>query len=111
MIKPGDQAPEFELPDQDGSAVKLADFRGQRVVLYFYPKADTRGANCGIRLMALDRAEGAPSFALADQDGHAVRCRSCDGRAVGTFRTAIRIGAKPTRRARPGRASASATRM
>jgi peroxiredoxin Q/BCP len=36
-------APGFELPDQDGRAVKLSDYRGQRVVLYFYPKADTTG--------------------------------------------------------------------
>ena len=43
MIEPGEQAPDFELPDQEGRAVKLSDFRGQRVVLYFYPKADTPG--------------------------------------------------------------------
>lgn len=41
MIEPGDAAPDFELPDQDGRAVKLSDFRGQLAVLYFYPKADT----------------------------------------------------------------------
>jgi thioredoxin-dependent peroxiredoxin len=52
VIQPSDQAPDFELPDQDGRAVKLADFRGQRVVLYFYPKADTPGCTtqaCGVR--------------------------------------------------------------
>ncbi|MEA2314889.1 MAG: thioredoxin-dependent peroxiredoxin [Solirubrobacteraceae bacterium] len=52
MIEPGDQAPDFELPDQDGRAVKLADFRGTPVVLYFYPKADTPGCTtqaCGVR--------------------------------------------------------------
>ena len=49
MTEPGAQAPDFELPDQDGRVVKLSDFRGQRVVVYFYPKADTRGSNCGIR--------------------------------------------------------------
>jgi len=52
MIEQGDQAPDFELPDQDGRAVKLSDFRGQRVVLYFYPKADTPGCTtqaCGVR--------------------------------------------------------------
>ncbi|HEX4437741.1 MAG TPA: redoxin domain-containing protein [Solirubrobacteraceae bacterium] len=41
MIEPGQHAPDFELPDQDGRAVKLSDFAGQMVVLYFYPKADT----------------------------------------------------------------------
>jgi thioredoxin-dependent peroxiredoxin len=48
----GDSAPDFELPDQDGETVRLSDLRGQRVVLYFYPKADTPGCTtqaCGVR--------------------------------------------------------------
>jgi peroxiredoxin Q/BCP len=52
MIETGDRAPDFELPDQDGRAVKLSDFRGRPVVLYFYPKADTPGCTvqaCGVR--------------------------------------------------------------
>jgi thioredoxin-dependent peroxiredoxin len=52
VIEPGDQAPDFELPDQDGRAVKLSDFRGQPVVVYFYPKAATPGCTtqaCGVR--------------------------------------------------------------
>jgi thioredoxin-dependent peroxiredoxin len=52
MIEPGEKAPDFELPDQDGRPVRLSDFRGQRVVLYFYPKADTPGCTtqaCGVR--------------------------------------------------------------
>jgi peroxiredoxin Q/BCP len=52
MIEPGDQAPDFELPDQDGNLVRLSDLRGQPVVLYFYPKADTPGCTtqaCGVR--------------------------------------------------------------
>jgi peroxiredoxin Q/BCP len=51
-IKPGDTAPDFELPDQDGNTVKLSGLRGKPVVLYFYPKADTPGCTtqaCGIR--------------------------------------------------------------
>ena len=43
MIEPGEQAPDFELPDQDGAPVRLSELRGRPVVLYFYPKADTRG--------------------------------------------------------------------
>ena len=43
VIEPGDQAPDFSLPDQDGREVKLTDFRGEPVVVYFYPKADTPG--------------------------------------------------------------------
>jgi peroxiredoxin Q/BCP len=52
MVEQGQKAPDFELPDQDGRAVKLSDFRGQSVVLYFYPKADTPGCTtqaCGVR--------------------------------------------------------------
>ncbi len=52
MIQAGEQAPDFELPDQDGRAVKLSDFRGRKLVLYFYPKADTPGCTtqaCGVR--------------------------------------------------------------
>ena len=43
MIEEGTQAPDFTLPDQDGNDVTLSDLRGQTVVLYFYPKADTPG--------------------------------------------------------------------
>jgi peroxiredoxin Q/BCP len=39
----GDPAPDFSLPDQQGQPVALKDFRGQRVVIYFYPKDDTPG--------------------------------------------------------------------
>ena len=52
MIEQGQTAPDFELPDQDGRAVKLSDFRGQPVVVYFYPKAATPGCTtqaCGVR--------------------------------------------------------------
>jgi peroxiredoxin Q/BCP len=52
VIEQGQMAPDFELPDQDGRAVKLSDFRGQPVVVYFYPKADTPGCTtqaCGVR--------------------------------------------------------------
>lgn len=39
----GDPAPDFTLPDQNGESVKLSSLRGQRVVIYFYPKDDTPG--------------------------------------------------------------------
>lgn len=51
-LKAGDLAPQFSLPDQDGEQVNLADFRGQRVLVYFYPKAMTPGCTkqaCGLR--------------------------------------------------------------
>src|ERR1700680_4578299 len=59
MIEQGEDAPDFELPDQDGRAVKLSDFRGEPVVVYFYPKADTPGCAtqaCGVRDHSADYA-------------------------------------------------------
>tara|TARA_B100001250_G_scaffold310281_1_gene272226 strand:- start:637 stop:768 length:132 start_codon:yes stop_codon:yes gene_type:complete len=43
MLKKGNKAPDFSLEDQDGNSVSLADFRGQKVLLWFYPKASTPG--------------------------------------------------------------------
>jgi thioredoxin-dependent peroxiredoxin len=43
VIAPGDVAPDFTLPDQEGRPVTLSELRGQKVVVYFYPKADTPG--------------------------------------------------------------------
>ena len=43
MVEVGQPAPDCELPDQNGEPVRLSDLRGQRVVVYFYPKADTQG--------------------------------------------------------------------
>src|SRR5919107_1954751 len=42
-LSPGDRAPDFTLPDADGTPVALADLRGRRVVLYVYPAASTPG--------------------------------------------------------------------
>ena len=52
MISEGDQAPDFTLPDQDGETVTLSSLRGQKVVVYFYPKASTPGCTkqaCWVR--------------------------------------------------------------
>jgi peroxiredoxin Q/BCP len=51
-LQTGDPAPDFTLPDQEGKPVSLSGLRGQRVVLYFYPKDDTPGCTkeaCGFR--------------------------------------------------------------
>ncbi|MDE9445247.1 thioredoxin-dependent thiol peroxidase [Xenorhabdus bovienii] len=51
-LKAGDKAPKFSLPDQDGETVSVSDFKGQRVLVYFYPKAMTPGCTvqaCGLR--------------------------------------------------------------
>ena len=52
MPEIGDTAPDFTLPDQSGSPVTLSELRGRKVVVYFYPKADTPGCTtqaCGVR--------------------------------------------------------------
>jgi peroxiredoxin Q/BCP len=52
MVETGQDAPNFTLPDQDGNEVTLSELRGQPVVLYFFPKADTPGCTtqaCGVR--------------------------------------------------------------
>jgi peroxiredoxin Q/BCP len=54
-LAPGDKAPAFTLPDQNGRKVKLSDFKGRKVLVYFYPKADTPGCTaqaCGLRDIA-----------------------------------------------------------
>jgi peroxiredoxin Q/BCP len=43
MLKVGDPAPDFEVKDHEGRDVRLRDLRGKKVVLWFYPKADTPG--------------------------------------------------------------------
>jgi thioredoxin-dependent peroxiredoxin len=51
-LNEGEAAPDFELPDQDGTPVRLSSLRGRTVVVYFYPKADTPGCTtqaCAIR--------------------------------------------------------------
>ena len=43
MLKVGDKAPDFALPSDSGKTVKLGDFKGSTLVLFFFPKADTPG--------------------------------------------------------------------
>ena len=57
----GGKAPAFKLPDQNGTDISLADFAGQKLVLYFYPKADTPGCT----KEAMDFSKLAKSFAKA----------------------------------------------
>lgn len=51
-LQPGDKAPDFNAPDQDGNPIKLSDFTGKKLVLFFYPKASTPGCTaeaCNLR--------------------------------------------------------------
>jgi peroxiredoxin Q/BCP len=59
VLQPGDKAPAFTLPDHNGDKVKLTDLKGQTVVVYFYPRADTPGCTtqaCGVRDRGADYA-------------------------------------------------------
>ena len=56
-LRPGDTAPDFELPDQSGEPVRLSSFKGRKVLVYFYPKANTSGCtaqSCALRDVAGD---------------------------------------------------------
>jgi peroxiredoxin Q/BCP len=62
MIETGEKAPDFTLPDQDGSPVTLSELLGRNVILFFYPKADTPGCTkqaCGVR-------DHSPDYEAAD---------------------------------------------
>lgn len=51
-LKVGEKAPEFTVNDQDGNTIKLSDYKGKKVVLFFYPKASTPGCSaeaCNLR--------------------------------------------------------------
>ena len=82
-LLPGDMAPDFTLPDSAGSATSLADFRGRKVVLYFYPAAATPGcttqacdfrdnlnslAQAGYQVLGVSKDEPAANAAFAEQE-------------------------------------------
>ncbi|HSS05284.1 MAG TPA: thioredoxin-dependent thiol peroxidase [Solirubrobacterales bacterium] len=77
MLEAGQNAPDFTLPDQDGEALTLSDLRGETVVLYFYPRADTPGCTtqaCGIRDRRADyKAAGARVIGVSPDEVGAVK--------------------------------------
>jgi len=76
VLAEGDKAPSFTLPDQRGEKVKLSDFKGETVVLYFYPRADTPGCTtqaCGVRDRGADyRAAGARVIGISPDEVTAI---------------------------------------
>jgi peroxiredoxin Q/BCP len=72
MLKPGDPAPDFEASTTDGKRVSLKDYRGSKLVLYFYPKDDTPGCTrqaCSLRDHNNDiRSKGAQILGVSTQD-------------------------------------------
>lgn len=71
-LEAGDRAPAFKMRDQDGAEHTLAEYRGQKVVLYFYPKDETPGCTkqaCSLRDHFADiRAEGATVLGVSTDD-------------------------------------------
>lgn len=83
-LAPGDPAPDFTLPDADGTPVSLADYRGRRVVVYFYPAASTPGCTkqaCDFRdsLSALDAAGIAVLGVSPDKPAKLAKFRDAEG--------------------------------
>ena len=77
MLEPGDRAPAFTLSNQDGDKVELTDFRGETVVVYFYPRAETPGCTtqaCGIRDRGAEYRElGARVLGVSPDEPEALR--------------------------------------
>jgi thioredoxin-dependent peroxiredoxin len=77
MLSPGAPAPDFTLPDQDGNPVSLTDLRGQTIVLYFYPRADTPGCTtqaCAVRDRSADYvAAGARAVGISADPVKAIK--------------------------------------
>jgi thioredoxin-dependent peroxiredoxin len=77
VVEAGTSAPDFTLPDQEGNAVSLSDLRGETVVLYFYPRADTPGCTtqaCSVRDRSGEyKAAGARVIGISPDEVDAVR--------------------------------------
>jgi thioredoxin-dependent peroxiredoxin len=77
MLEAGQDAPDFTLPNQDGEDLNLSQLRGQTVVLYFYPRADTPGCTtqaCGVRDRSGDYGEaGARVIGISPDSVESVR--------------------------------------
>ena len=71
-LKPGDKAPDFEALTTDGHKVSLADYRGKKLILYFYPRDDTPGCTkqaCSLRDHNAEiAAKGASIIGVSTQD-------------------------------------------
>lgn len=77
MLEAGASAPDFALPDQDGNKLGLSDLKGETIVLYFYPRADTPGCTtqaCSVRDHSADyKSAGARVVGISSDQVEAVK--------------------------------------
>jgi thioredoxin-dependent peroxiredoxin len=91
---PGDKAPLFTLPRDGGGAVSLADFAGRKLVLYFYPRADTPG--CTTEAIDFSRLKSAFNRAGADILGVSADPVKAQDKFKGKHKLAITLGSDET---------------
>lgn len=84
-LQPDDKAPAFKLPDADGNTVSLADYRGRRVIVYFYPAASTPGCTkeaCDFRDSLRDLADAGLDVVAVSPDPPAKLVKFRDAEAL-----------------------------
>src|SRR3954447_7689844 len=93
----GDKAPDFVLATEGGGTVSLRDFRGRKLVLYFYPADDTSGCT----LEAIDFTKSAKAFAEADTAvvGVSPDTQSSHDRFKAKYELAVQLAADPDKTA------------
>jgi len=89
----GDRAPKFNLECSDGTTSSLADFKGRRLVLYFYPKDDTPG--CTTQAIAFSGAQAAIEAAGAEILGVSADPLTKHGKFIEKHKLSIRLGSDP----------------
>ena len=89
-LKPGDKAPDFTMPSDEGGDIRLGDFKGRALVLYFYPKDDTSG--CTSEAQAFTAAAGEFTALGASVVGVSKDSVKSHGKFRGKYGLKVRLG-------------------